>query len=60
MRSSGKERGMEASQRLEELGAFAPKRQVMGKSAIVKLHVSVWHAESRVIGSLGTRALIHG
>lgn len=58
MRSSGKEKGMEASQRLEELGAFAPKRQVMGKSAIVKLHV--WHAESRVIGSLGTRALIHG
>lgn len=45
---------------MEELGAFAPKRQEVGKSVIVKSYVFVWHAESRVIGSLGTRALIHG
>lgn len=32
---------MEASQRLEELGVFAPKRQVMGKSVIVKLYIFV-------------------
>lgn len=50
VRSSGKGRGVETSQRLEELGTFAsqrleelgtfvPKRQVMGKSVIVKLYV---------------------
>lgn len=36
-----KELGTFASQRLEKLRIFAPKRQVMGKSVIAKFYIFV-------------------